>query len=117
MDSGYGFYETYKTKDGKYMAVGALEPHFFAELVAKLEIPNPEDFSQFGSDPDDLKARLSEIFLSKNRDEWVEIFDGSDACVTPVMTLEEAPHHPHNKSRESFIQDTDGEFSPVRSVA
>ena len=59
------------------------------------------------------KARMAEKFLSKTRDEWVDIFDGSDACVTPILELNEAADHPHNKERESFVTDLEGDVSPV----
>ena len=62
---------------------------------------------------DNCKAKLKEVFRTKTRDEWGKIFDGSDACVTPILELEEAPEHPHNKERGSFILGPDGEYSPV----
>ena len=103
-------------KDGKYMAVGAIEPQFYAELLSKIG----SDFDEFpqliGPDSDDLKIKLANIFKTKTRDEWSEIFDGSDACVTPVLELNEAPEHPHNKARESFVKNHAGDMmAPVRT--
>ena len=62
---------------------------------------------------DDCKAKLAEVFRRKTRDEWAQIFDGTDACVTPILELSEAPEHAHNKDRHSFVMDPDGDFSPV----
>lgn len=62
---------------------------------------------------DDCKAKLAKVFRTKTRDEWGKIFDGSDACVTPILELEEAPEHAHNKERHSFVTGPDGELSPV----
>ena len=69
-----------------------------------------------GPDSDDLKIKLANVFKTKTRDEWSEIFDGSDACVTPVLELNEAPEHPHNKARESFVKNHAGDMmAPVRT--
>ena len=62
---------------------------------------------------DDCKVKLANVFQTKTRDEWTKIFDGSDACVTPILELDEAPKHEHNKERRSFVKDIDGDFSPV----
>jgi len=101
LDSGAHFYETYKTKDGKYMCVGALEPQFYNTFLEKLEL-NDDDLPQF-DDFDELKVKLAKIFSEKTRDEWCKIFDGTDACVTPVLEQEEAVEHPQNKARGSFL--------------
>lgn len=101
LDSGAHFYETYKTKDGKYMCVGALEPQFYNLLLEKLNITD-DDLPQF-DDFDEMKVRLAKIFSEKTRDEWCEIFDGTDACVTPILEQEEAGAHPQNKARGSFL--------------
>jgi alpha-methylacyl-CoA racemase len=105
------YYDTYQTRDGKFMAIGALEPQFYAELIAKAGL-DPNVFggrgfmSPAGHDPRcwaELKARLAEQFLTRTRDEWCAVFDGSDACVAPVLTLEEAAQHPHNRARQAFV--------------
>ncbi|KAJ8029333.1 Alpha-methylacyl-CoA racemase [Holothuria leucospilota] len=114
LDSGAFFYDTYKTLDGKYMAVGALEPQFYAELLKGLGL-NPEEL------PDQLnreewpamKKMVETIFASKTREEWTKIFNGKDACVTPVLTPDEAPHHPHNKENKAFLANDDGDLEPV----
>jgi len=101
LDSGAHFYETYKTSDEKYMAVGALEPHFYNAFLDKLGLTD-EQLPQFG-DPDELKKMLSNVFASKTQNEWAEIFDGTDSCVTPVLDSTQAPEHYHNKDRNSFL--------------
>lgn len=112
LDTGAHFYETYETKDGKYMAVGAIEPQFYAELVSKLEL-DPDELPQL-LDSDQLKEKLMAVFKNKTRQEWSEIFDGSDACVTPILELHEAPDHPHNKARQSFVKNHSGDLiSPI----
>jgi len=102
LDSGAHFYETYKTKDGKHVSVGAIEPQFYKTLLEKLEISS-DDLPQF-DDFDELKAKLANIFATKTRDEWSEIFDKTDACVVPILDKDEAPNHYHNKDRGSFLK-------------
>ncbi|KAA0595660.1 alpha-methylacyl-CoA racemase [Azospirillum lipoferum] len=105
------YYDTYRTKDGKFMAVGPLEPQFYAELIAKAGL-DPKLFGDRGfmSAEDgpqcwaELKPLLAEQFMTRTRDEWCAVFAGSDACVTPVLTLEEAPRDPHNRARQAFVE-------------
>ncbi|RJL34680.1 CaiB/BaiF CoA transferase family protein [Bailinhaonella thermotolerans] len=102
LDTGSPVYDTYETADGRYVAVGALEPQFWAELVARLgltDLPDRNDREQWPA----LRKRLEETFRTKTRDEWAEIFDGSDACVSPVLEMAEAPAHPHNAARRTFL--------------
>lgn len=101
LDSGYHFYETYKTKDDKYMSVGALEPQFYSEFLKKLSL-SEADLPQFG-DTDENKEKLAAIFRKKTQEEWSELFDGSDACVTPVLEQHQVQHHSHNRFRGSFL--------------
>ena len=101
LDSGAHFYETYKTKDGKYVSVGAIEPNFYQILLENLEV-SEEDLPQFDNF-DELKLKLRDIFSCKTRDDWSEIFDGTDACVVPVLDRDEARTHYHNKERNSFM--------------
>ena len=115
LDGGAHFYNTYETKDGKYVCVGAIEPQFYAELVEKTGIdPNrfgPQmDISQWG----DFKAELTEVFKTRTRDEWCAIMEGSDVCFAPVLSILEAPDHPHNRHRETFV-DMDGVTQPAPS--
>ena len=105
LDSGAAFYDTYLCSDGKYVAVGALEPQFYAELLAQLDLTEAELPSPFDLDhADKLRATFAGAFLTKTRDEWAEAFDGVDACVTPVLSPSEAPGHPHNQARQSFVE-------------
>jgi alpha-methylacyl-CoA racemase len=104
LDGAAPFYTIYGTADGKHMAVGAIEPKFYAVLLAGLgldpdELPGQFDRPQWPS----MRARLASIFRSKTRGEWTRIFEGTDACVTPVLSMAEAPRHPHAAHRGSFL--------------
>lgn len=105
LDTGAHYYQTYETKDGKYVAVGAIEPKFYSDLVRLTNLDNeplPRQTDRSGWDQ--MKVRLATIFRSKTRDEWCEIMEGSDACFAPVLSLAEAPTHPHNTARKAFIE-------------
>ena len=104
LDGGAPFYRCYETADGKYMAVGAIEPQFFAALLAGLGLSADEVPSQFeiGSYPKMFEI-FTERFASKTRDEWTETFDGTDACVTPVLTWSEAAADAHLTARATVI--------------
>ncbi|XP_054714306.1 alpha-methylacyl-CoA racemase-like isoform X2 [Uloborus diversus] len=108
LDGGYHFYRTYKTKDDKYMAVGALEPQFYSALIKGLKLDEAE-YSQF-SDPEICQKKFAEIFASKTQAEWCEIFNYTDACVTPVVPLENAQDHEHNSANKSFVNDGNAHF-------
>lgn len=113
LDSGAPFYDTYQTSDGKYMAVGAIEPQFYKELLKGLELDTDELPSQMSFDDwPELRRVFKERFASKPQAHWRRIFDGTDACVTPVLSFEEVGSHPHNQQRGSFIKDHNGEESP-----
>lgn len=104
LDSGAPFYDTYETSDGGWMAVGALEPQFFAQMVELVGIEfDPGDQYDRALWPE-LRRALDGAFRTRTRDAWVAIFDGSDACVAPVLSLAEAPYHPHNRERSAFIE-------------
>jgi alpha-methylacyl-CoA racemase len=104
LDSGAHFYEVYECADGGHLAVGALEPQFYAELLRLLEL-DPDDFPQMERERwPELKRELAGVFRTRTRDEWAEVFTGSEACATPVLGLEEAVSHPHNVARESFVE-------------
>ncbi|XP_072765288.1 alpha-methylacyl-CoA racemase [Anoplolepis gracilipes] len=100
LDTGSHFYDTYETKDKLYMCVGALEPQFYEIFVEKLglsseEVPQFENF-------DENRRKITEIFKKKTQAEWCAIFDGTDACVTPMLSLKDTVSHNHNKQRQSF---------------
>ncbi len=106
LDTGAPFYEVYETSDGKWMAVGGIEAQFYAELIRGLGLEGDSSFpSQMSRDQwSAMKARFAEIFKSKTRDEWSAIFDGTDACVVPVLSPWEAHLHPHNMARSTFVE-------------
>ena len=115
LDGGAHFYNTYQTKDDKYVCVGAIEPQFYAELVEKAGV----DASKFGPQMDaaqwpDFKEELAAVFKTKTRDEWCEVMEGSDVCFAPVLSVLEAPEHPHNKHRGTFVE-VDGVAQPSPS--
>lgn len=104
LDSGAPFYDTYACADGRYVAVGALEPQFYAALLAGLELTDqdlPEQLDQAGWPL--LRQRFTDTFASRSRDEWVAVFDGTDACVAPVLSFAEVPGHPHIAARGTVI--------------
>lgn len=105
LDTGAHFYEVYETSDGGYMSVGPIEPQFYAILKEKMDL-NEEDFgAQYDASRwPELKEKLAAVFKTRTRAEWTEVFDGTDACVAPVLSMTEAPKHPQNIARNSFIE-------------
>ncbi len=113
LDSGAHFYNTYETRDGKYVSIGSIETKFYAMLLDKI-----------GLDPDSLppqmereswpamKKKFKEIFLTKTRDEWCALMENTDICFAPVLSLAEAPNYAHNKERGAFV-DVDGVMHPA----
>ena len=113
LDTGAHFYDTFETADGKYVSIGSIEPQFYAELLEKTglageELPAQMDRNEWPS----LKERLEKIFKTKSRDQWCEIMEGSDVCFAPVLEMSEAPDHPHNRARETFVN-VDGLVQPA----
>ena len=105
LDGGAPFYDTYATSDAQYMAVGALEPQFYAALLTGLGLtdaglPAQHDLAGWPV----LRQRFAAAFASRTRAEWVQVFDGTDACVSPVLNLAEAPVHPHAVARNAFVE-------------
>ncbi|XP_046827541.1 alpha-methylacyl-CoA racemase isoform X2 [Vespa crabro] len=100
LDTGTHFYNTYETKDKRYMAVGAIESKFYNILLEKLGL-SEDEVPQFGNF-DKNHALFVDIFKTKTQAQWCAIFDGVDACVTPILNLKDTPHHPHNKENETF---------------
>ncbi|KIZ15157.1 CaiB/BaiF CoA transferase family protein [Streptomyces natalensis] len=103
LDGGTPFYGTYETADGGYMAVGALEKRFYAEFIRLLGIaddaPSRDDLAAWG----ELRTAIAARFKTRTRDEWTAVFQESDACVAPVLSLREAPEHPHLAARGTFV--------------
>ncbi len=113
LDTGAHFYDVYETADGKYVSIGSIEPQFYAELLRCTglegeDLPYQHDKGQWPA----LKERLATIFATKTRDEWCEIMEGTDVCFAPVLSLAEAPQHPHNVHRQTFLE-LDGVVQPA----
>ena len=104
LDGGAPFYRCYACRDGRFIAVGALEPQFYAALLQGLGIPATEapQFDLAGWEG--LHDRFAAVFATRDRDDWAAHFAGTDACVTPVLTPAEAPRHPHNAARGNFVE-------------
>ena len=104
LDTGAPYYEVYATADHQWMAVGAIEPQFYALLLDELgldpaALPDRDDPANWAG----LKERFAAVFATKTRDEWCAVFDGTDACVAPVLSPLEAPEHPHNRARHGYF--------------
>lgn len=113
LDGGAPFYDTYETSDGKYVAVGAIEERFWADLITVLGI-DPDEVSG-RLDPGQWPAvrdRLAAAIKTRTRDEWEKLAEGTDACLTPVLSTTEALTHPHNVARKTFV-DVDGQPQPA----
>ncbi|MET8569302.1 CaiB/BaiF CoA-transferase family protein [Streptomyces sp. NPDC004783] len=102
LDGGCPFYGTYETADGGHMAVGALEPRFYAEFTDLLGIPGTAPARDDPARWPELREAIAARFRTRTRDEWTAVFADSDACVAPVLSLREAPHHPHLAARATF---------------
>ena len=105
LDGGAHFYDVYETRDGKYVSIGSLEPQFYALLIEKAGL-NQDEFSEQHNPGkwSELKGKLEVVFKSRSRDEWCELMEGTDVCFAPVLDINEAPNHPHNRARETYIQ-------------
>ena len=105
LDGGAHFYDAYETADGKYVSIGSIEPQFYAELIEKAglageALPDQNDRSQWP----ELKPRFAALFMKKTRDEWCAIMEGTDICFAPILSMAEAPEHPHNLHRKTFVE-------------
>ncbi|MEU6264786.1 CaiB/BaiF CoA transferase family protein [Saccharopolyspora shandongensis] len=112
LDTGAPYYDVYETSDGEYVSVGALEPQFYAELLDRLglagEVPDRDDPANWPA----LRERFAATFRQRTRQEWAELFAGSDACVAPVLSMAEAETHPHIAARETLVR-RDGVLQPA----
>ncbi|MGE0821830.1 MAG: CaiB/BaiF CoA transferase family protein [Candidatus Binatia bacterium] len=113
LDTGSHYYDVYETSDGKYISIGSIEPKFYAELLQLSgleheELPRQNDKNSWPS----LKERVAAVFRTKTRDEWCRIMEGSDVCFAPVLSMQEAPNHPHNRERGTFVE-IDGVVQPA----
>jgi alpha-methylacyl-CoA racemase len=112
LDGGAPWYNVYETADGKYVAVGAIEGRFYAELMQRLGLDTPSLPDQYDRTRwPELRANLARIFQQKTRDEWCEALAGHDVCIAPVLSIAEAPSHPHNRARGAFFE-CDGVIQP-----
>jgi alpha-methylacyl-CoA racemase len=108
LDTGAPYYDTYETADGKYVAVGSIEPQFYAELLGGLgldpaALPDQNDVNRWP----ELRAVFTEAFAAHDRDHWAKVFNGTDACVTPVLSFAEVETEPHITERGTFFSDGD----------
>jgi alpha-methylacyl-CoA racemase len=107
LDTAAHFYEVYETADDRWMAVGAIEPQFYAELLERLDLAKDHELAngQWARERwPEFKTRLAAAFRTRTRDEWCEVFEGRDGCAAPVLDPVEAPDHPHHRARGTFIQ-------------
>lgn len=105
LDGGAHFYDSYETKDGKYVCLGSIEPQFYAQLIEKAGL----DPATFAPQLDrarwpELKEKLAEVMRTRTRDEWCTLMEGTDVCFAPVLSIFEAPEHPHNRARGTFLE-------------
>ncbi len=113
LDGGSHFYDTYECKDGKFISIGSIEPQFYALLCQIAELNEKVFSKQMSRDLwPEQKEEIKKIFLKKTRDEWCELMEGTDVCFAPVLDMSEAPQHPHNKERKTFI-DLEGVTQPA----
>jgi len=106
LDTGAPFYDTYETADGRFVSLGSLEPQFYAELLQRLGLADDGLAAQMDqSGWPVLREKLTALFKTKTRDEWCEVLEMTDACFAPVLTMDEAPQHPHVKARGTIVKE------------
>ena len=105
LDGGAHFYDTYQCSDGKWVSIGSIEPQFYALLLEKTGITDPQFQRQIDRDLwPELRAKLAAVIATKAQAEWTAIMGGTDVCFAPILDLEEAPKHPHNVARQTFVE-------------
>jgi alpha-methylacyl-CoA racemase len=105
LDGGAHFYDTYQCSDGKWISIGSIEPQFYLLLLEKTGITDPQFQHQMSRDEwPQLHDKLAAVIATKSRDEWCALMDGTDVCFAPVLTMDEAPAHPHNVARQTFVE-------------
>lgn len=113
VDSGSHFYNVYETADGQFISIAAIEAKFYAELLQRLGLEHEPLPGQMAREHwPQLQERLTTLFRTKTREEWCALLEGTDVCFAPVLSMDEAPHHPHNTSRGTFIE-IDGVMQPA----
>jgi alpha-methylacyl-CoA racemase len=113
LDTGGPAYDTYETADGGFIALGSLEAQFYAEFLQRTgladeDLPDPRDRDRL----EELRARFTQLFLSKTRDEWCALLEGTDVCFAPVLPMSEAAQHPHIRARSTIVEH-DGILQPA----
>jgi alpha-methylacyl-CoA racemase len=106
LDGGAHFYDVYKTSDGKFVSIGSIEPQFYALLLEKTGLKDDPKFAghMIKADWPELSEKLAAVIATKTRDEWTALMEGTDVCFAPVLTMAEAPTHPHNAARNTFVE-------------
>lgn len=105
LDGGAPWYDTYECADGRFVAVGAIEPQFYALLLDKCGITDADDWPQWDTARwPEMKEKLITLFRTRTRDEWCRLLEGTDTCFAPVLDLDEAPRHPHSRARHAFVE-------------
>lgn len=105
LDGGAHFYDTYQCSDGGWISIGSIEPQFYLLLLEKTGITDPQFQHQMSrEDWPELRDKLAAVIATKTRDEWCALMDGTDVCFAPVLSMDEAPSHPHNAARETFVE-------------
>lgn len=105
LDGGAHYYDTYECADGKYIAIGSNEPQFYSLLLEKCGVTDPAFQAQTDeSQWPELKKKIATVFKGKTRSEWCAVMEGTDVCFAPVLDMDEAPQHPHNRARNTFIE-------------
>ena len=113
LDGGAPFYDTYACGDGKFIALGAIEPQFYSQLLVLAGADDPAFEKQWRESRwPELKGKFAALFATRTRDEWCRLLEGSDACFAPVLDMAEAPRHPHNAARGTFVE-VDGVTQPA----
>ncbi|MDO9519497.1 MAG: CaiB/BaiF CoA-transferase family protein [Pseudohongiella sp.] len=113
LDGGAPFYDCYVCADGRSISIGPIEPQFYSELLQRCDIKDPLMHAQMNIHAwPEQKQRLEALFLSKTREQWCQLLEGTDVCFAPVLDMEEAPGHPHNVARETFTE-MHGQIQPA----
>ena len=114
LDGGAHWYDCYECADQHYISIGALEPAFYNELLKRCDLAGDADYAdQFAKQRwPELREKMAAMFRTRSRDEWCELLEGSDACFAPVLNFAEAPDHPHNRDRQTFVE-RDGVVQPA----
>jgi alpha-methylacyl-CoA racemase len=113
LDGGAPFYDCYACADGKFISIGAIEPQFYAQLLALARVEDPQFRKQWRqADWPELKRKFADLFATRTRSEWCALLEGTDVCFAPVLDMAEAPRHPHNAARATFVE-RDGVTQPA----